>query len=192
MKGFVALALGLLLCACTFTSKAPLFDESQGAQPFADGARFVWREPESHDPPMVVRYTRQGAHYLMASEEDADEAPIEALFVRVPHTAREAYIIQTKAHADSQERAYAFMWREGENYLIYSYPGEMDKHASGQYARGHYCITHSYGECEFTTREAALGVYRDFVARTLMAGEAGDELTVQSPLPAADGAEPSP
>jgi hypothetical protein len=187
---FAAFALAVALSACTFTSEHPLFSAHEAAFPIADGAHFLWRDPESDDAPKEVVYRREGPFYEIAPTE-GDEKPMLALFVALRGGPRDDYLVQVSMDKNEEERVYAYMVREDDHWLIFSSPGVLDQNAAGQDVRARYCTTLSYGECRLETRNAALAVFRGYFAHHVASdAEARHGVVVQAPVGAA-GDEPA-
>jgi hypothetical protein len=185
-----ALALAFALSACAFSSEQPLFDASEAAQPIADGAHFLWRDPDSDNAPKEVVYHRDGAFYEIAPSDQGDE-PMQVLFVPLPGGPPDDYIAQVRMKDDESARAYAYMVRDGARWLIFANPNALDDDGEGQAVRARYCTTLSYGECRFENRAAALAVFRGYVAHHV-ADDAAARAAILVQEPVSEQSGPSP
>ena len=89
----LAFAAALLLAACAFSSEAPLLAPRDAVFPFADGARFTWREtgPSAHE--RVVTFHRAGDTYSLTADDEKE--PLKGLlFAPIPSTREEDYVVQ--------------------------------------------------------------------------------------------------
>lgn len=169
MRAALALAAALLLAACAFWSERPLFEPHEAAAPFADGARFTWI-PEREQGREEVVYRRVGAEYEIAQIDHADDPPIRALFIAVPSTPEDDYIVQAKLGYSEDTRAIAFMWPiEGGHRFI------VAPRALGSISRERLdalCRPQPSGECRFESREQVLAVYEEIIYPLFVASEA--------------------
>jgi hypothetical protein len=183
----LALLTALALSACSFSSEQALFNDSDAAQPFADGARFTWRAPD--DPPMTVTFEREGAGYTITEASHADTPMTGVLLVAVPETTQEGYIVQWASEAGQSERAYAFMVRVANGYRVFSGPGSFEPTGDGPKPADAYCERRAYGECVFASRTDLLAYYQAIAYPALREGAATMEGALElTPLP--DAATP--
>lgn len=167
----LAFAAAFFLVACAFWSERPLFAASEAAHPFADGARFIWREHDS-DERFVIVYTRSGAGYILQDESAPDERPIEMMLVPVPETPEQDFIAQVTLPNADTARAYAFLWPVGEGYRVFAAPTALDELAEAEATLARYCTQRPQGECKVDTREGVLAIYRDVIYPRYVAGGA--------------------
>jgi hypothetical protein len=161
--GFAAL---VLLSACAFSSEHAFFSAADASQPIADGARYLWQAPG--DDALQVTFRLQGGEYEI-TERAHEEALAGVIFIAVPETPGNDYIVQWQQEQGSDVRIYAFMWPNGAGYRIYSSPSAFDA-PDGSKPTEAYCQAMAYGECRFTTRERLLAFYQNVVYPALAAG----------------------
>lgn len=162
--GFAAL---WVLSACAFSSERAFFSASDGSQPIADGARYVWQAPG--DEAMDVTFHLRGAEYELTERNHADDTLAGLLFIEIPETPASDFIVQWQQEQSSDVRIYAFMWATGAGYRIYSSPSAFDAPDSSKPTEA-YCQAMAYGECRFTTRDQLLAFYQNVVYPALAAG----------------------
>ncbi|QGZ95061.1 hypothetical protein [Terricaulis silvestris] len=163
----VAFAALLVLSACAFSSERAFFGAADASQPIADGARYVWQAPG--DEVMDVTFQLRGAEYELTERNHADDTLAGLLFIDVPETSADDYIVQWQQEQGSDVRIYAFMWADGAGYRIYSSPSAFDA-PDGSKPTEAYCQAMAYGECRFTTREQLLAFYQNVVYPALAGG----------------------
>jgi hypothetical protein len=157
LRGLVAAALLLLISACAFHSDRPLFRESEAATPFADGARFLWREGNDGEARTVV-YRRVGRGYEISAEEDTDDQVMRVLFIRANDMAPH-YILQVQMGADEPGRIYAFAWRTQTGLRIIAAPSVVRAVPTiGPLMMERNCVPSPNGECRLITRDNVLGI----------------------------------
>jgi hypothetical protein len=161
--GFAAL---LVLSACAFSSERAFFSAADASQPIADGALYVWQAPG--DEAMQVTFRLRGAEYEI-TERTHEDALAGVVFIDVPETPGNDYIVQWQQERGSDVRIYAFMWPNGAGYRIYSSPSAFDAPDGSKPAQA-YCQPMAYGECRFSTRERLLSFYQNVVYPALAAG----------------------
>lgn len=165
----VACALG----ACAFSSQDALFDDSDAAQPIADGARFAWIAP--NEAPMDVTFRREGATYAITQSAHADEPMTGVLLVPVPETPQADYIVQWRDENDREGRVYAFMWPVEDGYRVYADPDAFEDQNDGPKRADAFCVRRAYGECMFTSRSNLLAYYQAIVYPALSSGAVSAE-----------------
>ena len=174
--GFAALAL---LSACAFSSEHAFFSAADASQPITDGARYLWQTPG--EDALQVTFHRRGDEYEIA-ERSHEEPLAGVIFVAVPETVGDDYIVQWRQEHGSDVRIYAFMWPNGSGYRIYSSPSAFDA-PDGAKPTEAYCQAMAYGECRFTTREQLLAFYQNVVYPALAADSvASDDYLELTPL----------
>lgn len=184
---FLALLTALALSACSFSSEQPLFSDSDAVQPFADGAHFRWQAPD--DPPMTVSFSREGAGYAITELSHEDRPMTGVLFVAIPETTQEDYVVQWAAETGQPARTYAFMVRVGNGYRVFSGPGSFEESGDGPKPADAYCERRSYGECVFDTRSDLLAYYQAIAYPAIRENvSAIDDALTLTPLP--DAATP--
>lgn len=161
------LCAALTLAACSFYSDAPLFEDREAAAPFADGAQYLWRENGRQDGEQRVIYRRVGVRYEVSSA-DAEERPITALFVAIPQTPEEDYIVQVQLEGGEPGRAYVFLWRIEGGYRFISAPGALLAEAEPTLAA--LCRQRRNDECELASARDAVALYQSAVYSTFVTG----------------------
>src|SRR5262249_49100842 len=134
-------------------SDAPFFTDTDAVQPIADGALYEWRSVGDSEAPFNVVFARAGARYNLIRTDKRDEPMNGVMFVPIPSTPEDDYIVQAQLHADDPSTAYAFMWRDGRGYRVFLDPRAFN--ADRQWpARAHdFCEERGYGECHFRKRD---------------------------------------
>ncbi|HRP12687.1 MAG TPA: hypothetical protein PLK37_16800, partial [Terricaulis sp.] len=153
LRAISAFAAALLLAACAFWSERAYFADSEGAHPFADGARFIWRESGSQQQQTIV-FTRTGAGYTLQDIGAPDERPIEMLLVPVPETPEADFIAQVKLPNAEGARAYAFLWPISGGYRLLAAPGSLDELSAAEPVMVRQCTARPQGECRIGGRDA--------------------------------------
>jgi hypothetical protein len=161
------LAALVLLSACAFSSERAFFNAADASQPIADGARYLWQAPG--DEAMDVTFHLRGAEYELTERNHADDTLAGLLFIDVPETPADDYVVQWQQEQGSDVRIYAFMLANGAGYRIYSSPSLFDAPDGSKPAEA-YCQPMAYGECRFSTRERLLAFYQNVVYPALAAG----------------------
>ncbi|MEJ0060968.1 MAG: hypothetical protein WDM79_15920 [Terricaulis sp.] len=180
MRRCIALALAACLSACAFSSKTPLLDPANAVTPFADGARFQWSADEGEDDFGPVQYQLAGSQTYQIDAIDDGEQPMRAQFFDLPDTPEEDYLVQVQFES-GDARTYAFMWRSGDDYLIYLSPSILS-HGPGPALREAHCVTLRYQECELNSADALHAIYRDLVYPSYVQYGMRQDVLVQSPL----------
>jgi hypothetical protein len=153
------LAAALLLSACAFSSPEPFFHARDGALPIADGARFAWVEEGSEARSITFR--RRGRTYDVIGF--GDERPMEgALFVAIPETREEDYVVQVRLMPDETAAVYAFVWRTDDGFRLMTNVRAFSD-PPPQQAFDELCQMKQYYECEFRSRGDLLRFYRAHV-----------------------------
>lgn len=168
MRVGLALCAALTLAACSFYSDVPLFEDREASAPFADGAEFLWRENgRSGENEQQVVYRQMGASYEIHTAA-GNERPITALFIAVPQTPEDDYVVQVQPGADEPGRAYVFLWRIEGGYRFISAPGALLAEAEPTLAA--LCRQRRNGECELVSSRDALALYERAVYPTFVTG----------------------
>lgn len=167
----MGLAAALLLGACAFWSESAFFSDSEAEQPFANGARFVWREDGGGESQTIV-FTRAGAGYTLQEIAEPDEKPIAMLLIPLPDTPEQDFIAQVTLPNAGETRAYAFLWQVGAGYRMIAAPGALDEMASAEPVLVAHCTARPQGECQLGSREGVLAIYRDVIYRRFVTGGA--------------------
>lgn len=184
---FLALLTALALSACSFSSEQALFNDSDAAQPFADGARFTWRAPD--DPPMTVTFQREGAGYTVTEASHTDRPMTGVLLVPIPETSQEDYVVQWTPEDGEPGRTYAFMVRVPDGYRVFSGPGSFEDSGDGPKPADAFCERRAYGECVFDSRTDLLAYYQAIAYPALRENAATiEDALALTPLP--DAATP--
>ena len=187
MRAWAGLAAGLLLAACAFWSERPLFGEEDGALPFDDGARFIWRENGNDEAAQEVVYHRAGRRYDVTPSAGG-ERPMRVMFVDVPETAEEDYIAQVALPSEESVRLYAFMWRAEGGYRIIAAPRAFAGGSPGRRMMDRVCVTQRNGECQLGSRQKLMELYLNAVYPAFVVGdETPEDFMDQLPIDA--GAE---
>jgi hypothetical protein len=165
LAGLVAL---LGLAGCAFSSAAPLFDAREAQEPIPDGAVYLWSEqPAGSD--FLVRFTHVGQIYELTSLADPADDPMRGLlFIPVPETPEEDFIVQAQLKPDETAAVYAFMWRVGEGWRVLAAP-------PAEAAQSGLCKPKQMGECAFARPADVRAYYRDRVYGPHVAGMAEPE-----------------
>lgn len=175
------LMAALALSACAFSSERPLFADGEGAQPIADGARFIWQA--ENDAPMEVAFRRDGAAYTVTERAHPDEPMTGVLLVEVPETPQDDYIVQWRDENAREGRVYAFMWPAGGGYRVYSDPDAFEGEGDGPKPADAFCVRRAYGECVFTSRSNLLAYYQAIAYPALVSGRiAPDGALILTPI----------
>lgn len=161
----------VLVAACAFWSERPLFAGSEAVHPFADGARFIWREHGSEER-IPLTFTRNGDGYTLQDERAPDERPIEMMLVAVPETPEQDFIAQVTLPNGDTSRAYAYLWPVGGGYRVFAAPNALDQLAAAEATLAAHCIQRPQGECKIETREGVLAIYRGVIYPRFVAGGA--------------------
>lgn len=161
------LAALVLLSACAFSSERAFFSAADAGQPIADGARYLWQAPG--DEALRVTFRIHGDAYEVTDSRSEEEPLAGVIFIAVPETPGDDYIVQWQQEQDSDVRVYAFMWPSGAGYRIYSSPSAFDA-PDGSKPTEAYCQSMAYGECRFSTRERLLAFYQNVVYPALAGG----------------------
>jgi hypothetical protein len=171
--GLAAGCAGLLLvAACVFSSEAPFFSAQDAAQPFEDGARFVWRENTDSEERRMI-YRRTGSRYqLHALDDGGDEAPLAALFIAVPETPEDDFIAQIELPNSGEARVYAFLWPHDGGFRLIAAPRAVGDFPGGQAGLAARCAARPYGECQIANREDLLVIYREIIYPRFVTGGA--------------------
>lgn len=188
MRGRTLLGLtaALFLAACAFWSDRAFFSDGEAAQPFANGARFVWREDGSEESQTIV-FTRAGAGYALQDVAEPDEKPIEMMLVALPETPEQDFIAQVTLPNAGDTRAYAFLWRAGNGYRMIAAPRALDELASAEPVLVAHCTARPQGECRVGSREGLLAIYRDVIyPRFVTGGAAPSDYMELTPAPNGD------
>ncbi|MGE3250411.1 MAG: hypothetical protein AB7J28_11685 [Hyphomonadaceae bacterium] len=168
-----ALVLGLfLLSGCAFSAPAPLFTGADAAYPFADGTRVEMTT--SADERQLLTFTRaaDGGYVLTGQNRDGESESMPLLFVDVPETPEEDYIVQVHIDTDDNVVAFGFAWRmDGGALRIFSDPDAFDETAHVAQLDA-LCTRLTFGECQLDTREEVLAVARDLVAPHIIRSDA--------------------
>jgi hypothetical protein len=126
---------------------------ADASQPIADGAQYLWQAPG--DQALQVTFHLRGAEYEAIERRGHDEPLVGVMFVAVPETPENDYVVQWQHEQGSEVRVYALMWPNGDGYRIYSTPSVFDA-PDGSKPMEAYCQPMAYGECRFATREQLL------------------------------------
>jgi hypothetical protein len=161
-RAAAALAAALVVAACAFSSERALFRVRDAATPIADGARFYWRENGRIEEARQVVYRRTGRNYEVLPVEEEDR-PIGVLFIAVPDTPEEDYVVQAALFEDEEVRAYAFMWRMGESYRVVAAPRVVEGDGQGEAALARYCAARINSECRFDRAADVVAFYREAI-----------------------------
>jgi hypothetical protein len=181
---FAALALAACLGACVISSKAPLLDPANAVEPFADGARFVWTSGDGDTKPISVAYRLIGeAAYEIDALDGGEAGPLRPQFFDVPETPEEDYLVQVQMEP-GEDWTYAFMWRHGDEHLIYFSPAILD-HGPRPDLRQTHCVTLAYQQCELSTAEGLRAIYLDLVYPSYVQYGLRQGVLVQTPMSAA-------
>lgn len=167
-RAILALCAALAIAACTFSSERPLFSQRDGSTAFAEG-RYTWRDDDGEA--MIVELRRSGRAYVMRPVEESGEKAMEVLFAPVRSTPEEDYIAQVKLEADSEMRAYAFMWPEGAGHRVITAPSELEDASGGVAALAARCASRPGNECQVTRREDLLALYTEIVYPAFVTGD---------------------
>jgi hypothetical protein len=163
-----ALVVALLLGACVFSSETAFFAEDEALAPFADGARYIWIENGSEETRQVVSYRRAGGAYEIGWEDEDDR--LHALFIGVPETAEEDYIVQVRIDEGERATAYAFMWRTQAGYRAITSPRVFEPGSEGEAVADRLCERVGMGECRFASAEAVREFYHTAVYPAFVLG----------------------
>lgn len=169
-RGF-AVAAGLVLASCAFSSEQALFADGEGVTPFADGAVYDWKPSDEPDEDMVVRFARVGTGYEIHPVDRSGERPMQALFIDIPETPERDYIVQVLIDPDDREGfAYVYMWSVGEGrYRAFIQPNAFDDSGELHGVQG-YCTPAQYSGCSFTRAEDVRRYYRDVLYPSFRSG----------------------
>jgi hypothetical protein len=167
----LGLGAALLTAACAFWSDQAFFADREAAHPFADGARFVWREAGSEERQTIV-FTRAGAGYVLQSVSEPDEKPIEMMLIPVLETPEQDFIAQVALPNAEGARAYAFLWPAGNGYRLFAAPSALDELSIAEPILVAHCAARPQGECQIGSREGVLAIYLEAVYPTFVTGEA--------------------
>lgn len=178
MRAVVGLCAALLVAACAFWSERPLFADAEAAHPFADGARFVWRESGSQQQQSIV-FTRAGAGYVLQDENAPDEQPIQMMFIPVPATPEDDFIAQVKLPNAEGARAYAFVWPHGQGYRLFAAPSALDALSAAEPVLVRHCAARPQGECQVASREGVLAIYAEAVYPAFVTGAAAPRAYIE-------------
>ncbi|MEZ6022004.1 MAG: hypothetical protein R3C16_00965 [Hyphomonadaceae bacterium] len=168
-RALAGMTLALLLGACVFSSEAPLFSEDEAVTPFAEGVQFTWVE-NGGEGREVVTYHRAGAAYQIGP--DGREEAIHALFIDLPETPEDDYIVQVRLRPEEPVRAYAYMWRIAGGYRTVASPGAFPKGSIGETAMQTKCMRMSMRECRFATAADVRAFYLEAVYPAFVVGDA--------------------
>ncbi|MGE0830445.1 MAG: hypothetical protein AB7O04_13990 [Hyphomonadaceae bacterium] len=163
------LSIALLTSACTFSAERPLFSASDAAYPIADGARMEMREAahlESEPTRIIVRRAAEGGYEFVSADPADDREAMHVLFVAVPETPAEDYIIQARLDPGEAGVAFAFAWRTPNGFRVLTDPDELDAIER----LDPRCERLAYGECRLATPEAVRAIARDLVAPAFIEG----------------------
>jgi hypothetical protein len=157
----------LMLSACAFASERPFFTERDAATPFADMARFVWRDDAAEQ---VATYRRKGRVYEITL--DHDEEPLRALFIEIDDTPEQDYIAQIEEPGGGQARLYAFFLPTDFGYHIVVAPQALSDDATAQGVLQSHCAARPYNECHFASAADLMALYREAIYPLFVTGGA--------------------
>lgn len=171
MKHAGVLAALALLSACAFGSEQELFSAGDGAQPFADGDRWIWQESEDSGNRFDLVFDRDAnGRYTVAPTSGQEPIP-GVLFVPIASTPEEDYVVQVRLNTEREGAVYAFLWRTADGFRLVVDPGRLtpDDNLS---AADPYCEWQSYQGCGLSSREDVFGVYSALIhPRFVVGGE---------------------
>lgn len=186
--GGIILATALSLAACAFSSETPLFAEREAQHPFADGARYIWRDSDDETTQTIV-FARTGAGYEVTAIGETGR-PIRVMFVEMGDTPEDDYIAQVFM-GDVENPVYAYMWRVHERYRVIVAPGAFKDDAPEQAMLNEICAARPNGECHFDDRVDVYLLYRNAVRPAFVRGSQTPEQYIDL-TPAAEGATTKP
>lgn len=155
--------MGLLcaaaLASCAFGSESALFAERDATAAFADGALYKLESNEEPESFEIIRFGQVGSAYDLRSAADADETPARTLFITLPETPEDDYIVQIRLTDDTDAVAYGFAWPIGQGaYRVHIAPAAFD--ASGEQPPAEaYCARMSTYGCVFAEAQAVRRYY---------------------------------
>jgi hypothetical protein len=179
---FPAWVMALALGACAFSSDAPLFAPRAAAFPIADGARYDWVEPFPAGERFDVTFRRVDGGYEMLEAAHPDE-PMRVMFVPIPDTPEDDYIVQADLSSDDEGYAYAYAWRTDEIFRIVSDPGTVEPGPKRIQGVDAFCEWLSYSECKLASAEEVLALYRAAIyPRFVTGGDLPGRYTELAPI----------
>ncbi len=174
------------LSACAFSSEEPFFADSDAATPFAEGARYLWQAP--NDPSYDVTFHRDGVRYTVTEASHQDRPMTGVLFVAIPETPENDYIVQWRQETDVAGRVYAFVWPVGDGFKVYAAPTAFGGEGVGERADDAFCTRGAYGECVFRARSNLLAYYQRIAYPALRSGNVAPESALDvTPITAPPG-----
>lgn len=177
-----SLAAALALSACVFSSQQPFFTEAEAAHPFGDGSRYRWIE--DGDSEIVLVFHHDNGAYDIDNVADDEDRMRSVLFVAVPETPEDDYILQWSAPESGIGVAYAFVWRQGASYRIASSPSGVFGRDDGKPSRADaFCSWRAYRECALASRRDLLRLYRELIYPQIASGAGLEETVELRPLP---------
>lgn len=170
MRAGVLLAL-LALASCAFGSEREFFTAADGAQPFENGAHWMWVESEDFGNRVDLVFER-GADGRYTAAPTSGEEPIRGvLFVPITSTPEEDYVVQVRLKADDDGAVYAFLWRTDAGYRLVADPGRLTEDDDLSTADA-YCVWQTYQSCSISRRDDVFSIYAALVySRFVVGGE---------------------
>jgi hypothetical protein len=162
-KGVIALAV-LLLAGCSFGSEEPLFNERDGFALFGDGQTVRMTEHPTGSAE-VMTFVRDGDAYLMSPPGETQTMRI--FFAPITSTPEEDYIAQLRISREGQGVAYAFVWRYGDRLRAISAPNGVSETSPDS----RFCRMLELRQCQFESREDAIGYYRETIYPRFVVGD---------------------
>lgn len=159
MRALTGLLCAAVLASCAFGSETALFADGDAVAAFADGALYRLESNEEPESFEVIRFARSGSVYDLRSAADAEETPARALFIAVPETPEDDYLVQVRLSYDSAAVVYGFVWPLGEGgYRVHIAPNALDE-SGVQPPADAYCAPVSYNGCLFSDAQAVRDYY---------------------------------
>lgn len=161
----------LFLSGCAFSAERALFTGADAAYPFAEGARAHMRTSGGDDDIVVFHRAPDGGYFLTGEGENAEER-MPILFVEVPETPEEDYIVQVVTNHESF--GFGFAWRTPEGLRILSNPNAFN---GTLYAAqlDTLCTRLSHGECQLTSPDGVRAVAAQVIAAFVRSGETPED-----------------